>query len=277
VANGTNILTLTAVETYTGNTTISNGVLALTSTASIAASTNVDVAVTNAQLNVSALSGGTLTLGAERTLKGLGTVSGSVTAPAGSTVAPGEAGVIGALTITNNLTINGNLMINYNRGVTPKSSSITAATINLAGATLIMTNLNPANPLAAGDYFQLFNGATVTGGLGSIVPATPGAGLVWDTNSLISAHILLVDAAPSAVTALGITGFNLAGTNVVVNGTNTGGGTYYLLTSTNLAQALSQWLPVSTNSAAGSGSFKLTNAMMLNVPQQFFILSTNNP
>jgi len=276
VANGASTLTLNATETYTGNTTISNGVLALTSAASIATSTNVDVA-TNAQLNVSALAGSTLILGAEQTLKGLGTVSGSVTAPAGATVAPGEAGAMGTLTITNNLTVNGNLMINYNRGATSKSSAITAATINLTGATLIMTNLNPANPLAAGDSFQLFNGATVTGGFSSIVPATPGTGLVWNTNSLISAHLLLVAAAPSAVTALGITSFSLAGTNVVVNGTNAGGGTFYLLTSTNLAQALNQWLPVSTNSAAGSGSFTLTNAMMLNVPQQFFILSTNNP
>ena len=278
VANGANTLTLNAVETYTGNTIISNGVLALTSAASIATSTNVDVA-TNAQLNVSALAGGTLTLGAEQTLKGLGTVSGSVTAPAGSTVAPGEAGAIGTLTITNNLTLNGNLMINYNRGVTPKSSSLTAATINLTGTTLMMTNLNPANPLAAGDSFQLFNGAIVTGGFSSIVPATPGAGLVWNTNSLISAHLLLVAAAPSSMTALGITSFSLAGTNVVVNGTNDGGGTYYLLTSTNLAQSLSQWLPVWTNIAGGSGSFTLTatNAVIRNAPQQFFILSTNNP
>jgi len=279
VANGANNLTLTAVETYTGNTTISNGVLALSSTASIGASTNVDVAATNAQLNVSALAGGTLILGPEQTLKGLGTVSGSVTAPAGATVAPGEAGATGTLTITNNLTVNGKLMINYNRGVTPKSSSITAATINLTGTTLIMTNLNPANPLAAGDSFTLFNSGTVTGGFSSIVPATPGAGLVWDTTSLISSHLLQVAAAPSLVTALGITSFSLAGTNVVVNGTNDGGGTYYLLTSTNLAQSLSQWLPVWTNLAGGSGSFTLTatNAVIRNAAQQFFILSTNNP
>src|SRR5947209_9183232 len=53
---GTGTTTLSAVQTYQGSTTISAGVLALTGTASIAASSGV---VANAKFDISGLSGGT--------------------------------------------------------------------------------------------------------------------------------------------------------------------------------------------------------------------------
>ena len=52
------------------------------------------------------------------------------------------------------------------------------------------------------------------------------------------------------------------------------GGTYYLLTSTNMATPLSLWSPVSTNILDASGNFSLTatNGHVSNVPKQFYIL-----
>ena len=72
-----------------------------------------------------------------------------------------------------------------------------------------------------------------------------------------------------------IAGFSLSGTNVIFNGTNgLAGGTYYVLTSTNLALPFNQWLLVSTNvlGAGGNFTFTATNALTPNVPQQFYIL-----
>jgi hypothetical protein len=73
----------------------------------------------------------------------------------------------------------------------------------------------------------------------------------------------------------GITDISLSGTNVVLNMTNGYiGGTYYLLTSTNVATPLSQWLPVGTNVLGASGNFFLTatNGYLANVPKRFYIL-----
>ncbi len=176
LANGASILTLNNTETYTGNTTISNGVVALTSTASLA-SGNLDVAAVGAVLDVSAKTSGLLTLASGQTLKGIGTVRGSVTVPAGAVLSPGEAAV-GTLTITNVVTLAGNTVIYVNKSVAQTNSQITATSINVSGA-LTINNVGPA--LAVGDSFKPFNG-TVSGSFTSIAPATPGAGLAWDTN-----------------------------------------------------------------------------------------------
>jgi alpha-tubulin suppressor-like RCC1 family protein len=72
-----------------------------------------------------------------------------------------------------------------------------------------------------------------------------------------------------------ITAISLAGTNVVL-GANNGlwNGTYVTLTSTNLAQPLSQWRPVATNTLDGSGAFTIivTNAVNATDARRFYIL-----
>ena len=73
----------------------------------------------------------------------------------------------------------------------------------------------------------------------------------------------------------GLTGINLSGTSVILDATNGFvGGTYYMLTSTNLALPLSQWLPIFTNILGASGNFTLTatNALISNAPVQFYVL-----
>jgi hypothetical protein len=75
----------------------------------------------------------------------------------------------------------------------------------------------------------------------------------------------------------GITGISLAGSNLVINGTNgVSGQTYFVLTATNLAQPRSQWLPVATNIFSSDGNFTITatNAVNPNVPQAFYMLQT---
>ena len=72
-----------------------------------------------------------------------------------------------------------------------------------------------------------------------------------------------------------IASFSLSGTNLVLNGTHgLSGGTYYVLTSTNLVQPLSQWMPVATNVLSASGNFTITvtDAVTPSLPQRFYIL-----
>lgn len=92
-------LTLTGENTYTGNTTVSAGTLALDTTGSIAASPVINVAAL-ATLDVSTVTGG-FTLGTAQTLAGSGTVAGNVTLAAGANLSPGTSP--GNLTFTGNL------------------------------------------------------------------------------------------------------------------------------------------------------------------------------
>ena len=82
----------------------------------------------------------------------------------------------------------------------------------------------------------------------------------------------------SAVPKPGITGISLSGTNVIIAATNgAAGGTYYVLSSTNAALPLNQWLTVATHVLSASGNFSITatNAASAGAPwQQFFILQT---
>ena len=71
------------------------------------------------------------------------------------------------------------------------------------------------------------------------------------------------------------TSFTFSGTNLVLNGTNgLYGVAYQVLMSTNLAQPLSQWLPITTNVLSADGNFTITatNAASPTVPQRFYIL-----
>lgn len=70
----------------------------------------------------------------------------------------------------------------------------------------------------------------------------------------------------------GITGVSVSGTNLVMTGTNgVAGEVYTILSATNLALPLSQWIPVATNTFIGS-SFSITNAMNRGAPGRFYII-----
>jgi hypothetical protein len=73
----------------------------------------------------------------------------------------------------------------------------------------------------------------------------------------------------------GLTGIKISGANAVLNATNGfAGGTYYVLTSTNVNRPLNQWQPILTNVLGASGNFTLTvnNALTSQLPLQFYIL-----
>jgi hypothetical protein len=70
----------------------------------------------------------------------------------------------------------------------------------------------------------------------------------------------------------GLTGINFARGNVVLNATNGfAGGTYYVLTSTNVNTPLNLWQPILTNVLGASGNFTVTVNSAL-ASRQFYIL-----
>ncbi len=63
----------------------------------------------------------------------------------------------------------------------------------------------------------------------------------------------------------------LQGTNLVFNANGTPGSQSVLLSTTNLALPLANWIPVATNTFDLTAYFSFTNNMLLDEPQEFFI------
>ena len=121
------------------------------------------------------------------TLIGNGTIGGAVTNQSGGTFAPGaDANSIGTLTINNSLTLQPGsttfIKVTKNGDGTADDTIIGVTALNFGG-TLQVTNLS-GTALAAGDAFPIFSSTIYHGAFAAIVPATPGLGLVWNTNTL---------------------------------------------------------------------------------------------
>jgi hypothetical protein len=97
-----------------------------------------------------------------------------------------------------------------------------------------------------------------------------GTNYIWNIGEVtLKVNVNPAPAPPS------ITGISLAGTNLVLNGSNgVSGTTNYLLMTTNLAMPKNQWTRIGTNVLVANGNFTLTatNAVDLDAPQRFYIL-----
>jgi PKD repeat protein len=80
--------------------------------------------------------------------------------------------------------------------------------------------------------------------------------------------------------SFGMAAVQVIGTNLVLNGTNgQSGGTYYVLTTTNIALPLTQWTRLATNLMTTSGNFTITVTNTVNpaASQQFYTLLLQSP
>ena len=268
---GTGTLSLSGTNLYTGITTISNGVLQLIDPASLNSSPLVTLLTVTATLDPSGRADDTFTITNGQTLTGIGTVNGILTNS--GTLSPGLGLTTGTITVNNSATLLGNTIMKIDKagGTNDELVSFNVLTY---GGTLTVTILN--TPLATNEVYQLFNASGgYFGAFNAIVPASPGSGLAWDTNSLAVDGTLRVTVGPvtGPSTNASITKVTLSGTNLLVHGTNNNVPSssfhYVVLTTPNITNALSNWIPVATNPFNPDGSFDYTNPIVPGTPRQF--------
>ena len=263
---GGGILTLTAVETYNGPTTILGGRLAVTNANTLSTTTNVYVGA-GAQLDVSGIpSGGTLFN--KQKLWGNGSVNGNYVISNGAILSPGSNS-IGALTFSNSLSLSSGSTNIFEITHTPLTNDLVTIFGTLTnGGVLIVTNIGVA-PLASGDTFRLFDAGGYSGGFATVLLPSLSSGLAWNTNALNTNGTLSVIATvPPAFNSI-----NLSSGSLVMGGTGgLSGNSYYVLTSTNLALPFSNWNRLATNQFTAGGNFNFTNELTTNVPQGFYLL-----
>jgi len=263
---GGGVLTLTAADTYSGATFITAGTLALTNSASIANSVKVNLA-NGALFDVNGITGHAMTLSSGRMISGDGSLNGSFTVAAGATLAPGNND-LGALNFSNSLTLNSGskTIVNVSHDLQTNNVISVAATFTYGGA-LVVSNAD--DPLQGGDAFPLFNAPAFAGNFSGITLPALTPGLYWDTSTLPTDGTIRVGIETPPV----IGGISASGGKLVLSGT--GGvtnGTYYVLTSTNIATPVTNWLRLLTNQFDGSGNFSSTNIINPGSPQSFYLL-----
>jgi len=273
-------LVLQSSNTYTGPTVIGGGsqILTLTGNGSISHSSLIFFGgnpgnETNTAIDVTGRPDQTLTLVSGQTLGGIGRINGSLVVSNGATIAPAGtnttisittgANPTGILLASANVTLLGTTTMKLNgSGV---NDQIQAGASLTYGGTLNLVNISGAS-YAAGNSFQIFSAASYHGSFGSISPATPGAGLAWDTSQL---NIGFINVIASGGAGPLITNPKVAGGNFIFTGTGgTANNNYVVYTSTNLASGV--WTPLITNTFDSSGNFGVTNAISTTTPKMFY-------
>src|SRR5204862_6389998 len=130
------------------------------------------------------------------TLGGSGLVRGPVTIQAAGRLAPGTS--IGTLTISNSLTLAGNTVMELN-AATRTNDLVRGLTTVTYGGTLTLSNL--AGTITASNAFKLFSANSYQSTFTALNPVSPGPGLAWNTNTLVSDGTLrIVSTSPVTVT-----------------------------------------------------------------------------
>jgi len=220
--SGGGSLTLGAADTYTGNTVINGGTLALASGASLASDNIVLAAGTTFDVTQA----GGLTLNSGQSLKGLGTVAGAVTAASGAVIYPGSNTVAGTLTFTGGLTENGGVNNQFSLSSNPKGPNNDF--INASGG-LTLTGSNAiviVGALASGGVYPLINyGGNLSGGIANLF-VTGATGTLSNSPSAQTIYFVVLTSfrAPTNTTWLGNATANNWNTEAATNWLNNGTG-----------------------------------------------------
>ena len=277
---GTGTWYLSGQDTYTGSTTVSNGVLALTnnpvtsSDGAISGSTNIFINA-GAFLDVSGTSTGKMPLNSGQVICGYGTLSGLLDTTAGGTVSGGGGifGGVGTLTITGTVNLGGTAWMKLNRSSSPNSDRLVSAPAGSIsyGGTLVLTNIG--SRLQVGDTFTLFSAPTLLNSFGTLVLPDY---YTWNTSQLAingTVSVTGVAAAPSITT---VDFSQLANDTITINGANgLPNGPATVLSTTNLSLPFGSWTQAATGNFDGNGNLSISVTVDPTLPQQFFILQSN--
>jgi autotransporter-associated beta strand protein len=238
-------LTINNSNTYTGGTFVSAGTLLVNGNQSTAT--------------------GAVSVGANGTLGGTGTIGGNTTI--NGTLSPGVS--IGALTFNGSLTFGtgGNALFEISKSPFANDVARVFGNVNYGGALNVVNT--SVELLEAGDNFRLFEAAGYGGTFSSFNLPALEDGLEWNTSRLnVDGRLWVVSTQPPVIGSVSATDGN-----ITFNGT---GGTpdwqYYVLTSTNVAWPVSQWMRVGTNAFGPNGEFNFSQAVNPNQLQQFYLL-----
>ena len=180
IKTGNGRWSLTNSNTYSGGTTIEQGILIAENTTGSATGT------------------GDVYVDANGSLAGNGSISGLVTVVADGSLRPGLTTQLGTLTISNDLILeqNSNLYIK----VIASASSSDKITVN--GSMSISGNLlinNLRGSYSARQSFTIMDASLITGQFTSISPENPADGLYWDTSELYTSGVIKVSDTPTGI------------------------------------------------------------------------------
>jgi autotransporter-associated beta strand protein len=172
----------------------------------------------------------------------------------------------GTLTLSGANTYTGNTTVNGGTLEIVQATIATNSTVTVASGAVLQLDFAVTNVVAG----FVTNGVSAGPGVYNSTTASP---YITGTGSL------LVEIQTPPLSYLKFTASPvISGTTLTISATNSGGGTIYLLTTTNVAAPISTWTPIWTNVLSGSGSFStnLVNAVNPSFKQQFYLLSTTN-
>jgi hypothetical protein len=247
------------------NTATATGVINVKGTATLA-STNIILAQTNSGANVSFVTG---TINVTN-----GTVRGNIFAGGGVSTVNLNAGTlivsnnVGSATVpltTLNLSA-ASLHLKADGNAT--NASIYAASVGVSGTTTITIDSVANVSSARTNHLINYAGASPYAGL-ALAPMPSGyTGSLVDSGSNID--LIMNVYVPTQPT---IRNFSISSGQVIIGGTNNfgAGGTYSVLTSTNLTLALTNWTVLTNGTFDVNGNFSSTNAAATN-SQQFYLL-----
>jgi autotransporter-associated beta strand protein len=198
VKAGAGKLTLTAIETFSGETTINEGTLALSGFGSVNGCPNVTVNA-GATLDVTDVLDGEYTFQTGQTLKGNGGIKGSVVIAPGATLAPGNS--IGTLYFTNAPNLQGYtaMEITKSGGTLDNDRLVVSGNPLNYGGILTVTLAGGSDPMVGGESFDLFDASSFSGFFFSadLPPLAPD--LNWWMDKLLVDGSLVVNRAPTAL------------------------------------------------------------------------------
>jgi autotransporter-associated beta strand protein len=174
IKTGNGTWTLTNENTYTGPTVVEGGLLRINN------------------ISVSGTGTGTVTVKSNAALDGAGIIAGPLTVEANGLLTPGsDAGRI--LTLNSGATLMPGSYLGVEVDPADKSANMLRVNgiLSMKGY-LYFTNSGSVS-FTAGDSLHIIDCQDHSGNLAGILPASPGAGLRWDTTAWTSAGIIVVE------------------------------------------------------------------------------------